>query len=80
MSKNDLYYDGPTQVKYFKNGAYYGAIAYHDFLINGEDGNIIPIDKILKSAARNEMSADLAIVEFDWVSLNDIILYGKASD
>lgn len=78
MSNNNLYYDNPMQVKYFKDGYYYGAIVYHDFLINGA-GEVFQIKEILKQAANTGMlDPDLVIVEFDWVDLNDIILYGKA--
>lgn len=80
MDKNELYYNGATQVKYFNDGVYYGAIAYHDFLIDGSTAQIIPIKKILTATRAKDMSDDLAIVEFDWIDLNDIILYGKASD
>ena len=76
---NDLYYNGPTQVKYFENGYYYGAIAYHDFLIIGATGETIQIKEILNRAANvGIIDPDVTIVEFDWVDLNETILYGKA--
>lgn len=76
---NDLYYNGPTQVKYFENGYYYGAIAYHDFLIIGATGEIVQIKEVLKRAADVGITdSDQVIIEFDWIDLNDIILYGKA--
>lgn len=76
MSDNGLYYNGPTQVKFLQDGAYYGAIAYHDILITG-DAQVLKIKDVL---AKADAPADVVIVEFDWVNLNDIILYGKASD
>lgn len=77
-NSNDLYYNGPTQLKYFDEGTYHGAIGYHDFLIDGDSASVIPISAVLERARQNGMPDDLAIVEFDWVSLDDIILYGKA--
>lgn len=79
MSKTELYYNGCTQVKYFNNGYYYGALAYHDFLIDGASGDIMQIKDVLAHAAEiGIIDPDQVIVEFDWVDLNDIILYGKA--
>lgn len=80
LNTETLYYNGATQVKYFHNGTYHGAIAYHDFLIDGASAQMIYIQKILDEAARIDMPLDVAIIEFDWIDLNDIILYGKASD
>lgn len=74
----DLYYDGATQLKYFRHGTYHGGIGYHDFIIDGETAQTIPISKILKWGAREEIPEDIIIVELDWCSLNDKILYGNA--
>lgn len=76
MSNNELYYNGPTQLKFLRDGVYYGAIGYHDILITG-DAEVLKIKDVL---AQTDAPADVVIVEFDWISLNDIILYGKASD
>ena len=71
----NLYYPDPMQVKYLYNGIYLGGIAYHDFIIDGSGAGAIPIETILRESGAPE---DVTIVEFDWVDLNEMILYGKA--
>ena len=71
----NLYYPDPMQVKYLHNETYLGGIAYHDFIIDGSGAGAIPIVSILRDSGAPE---DVTIVEFDWVDLNEMILYGKA--
>ena len=74
------YYDDPTQVKYFYDGTYPGAIAFRDILIDGNTGQVYELNELLKRICNTyDVDVDVAIIEFEWISLNDIILYGKAS-
>lgn len=73
---NELYYSHPVQVRYWdaECHSYYGGIAYHDFIIDGIIGEVLPITKVLSEAANNGKDADEAIIELDWLNLNLAIL------
>ena len=72
----ELYYSHPVQVRYWdaKYHNYYGGIAYHDWLIDGHNGEAKHISIVLKEAKQDGKTADEAIVELDWLSLNKAIL------
>lgn len=73
---NELYYSHPVQVRYWnaERHSYYGGIAYHDFIIDGVIGEVLPITKVLSEAANNNKDADEAIIELSWLNLNLAIL------
>ena len=73
---NELYYSHPVQVRYWDSEchSYYGGIAYHDFIIDGIIGEVLPITKVLSEAANSDKDADEAIIELDWLNLNLAIL------
>ena len=72
----ELYYSHPVQVRYWDAEChkYFGGIAYRDFLIDGCFGTVNLITVILEAAADDGKTADEAIVELDWLSLNKAIL------
>ncbi len=75
------YYDNPTQVKYFYDGSYHGAIAFRDVLIDGRTGEVYELNELLKRICDTyQVNTDFALVEYDWYDLDEVIIYGKASD
>lgn len=75
------YYDNPTQVKYFYDGSYHGAIAFRDVLIDGRTGEVYELNELLKRICDTyQINADSALIEYDWYDLDEVIIYGKASD
>ena len=71
-----LYYGTPCQVRFWDidNGEYCGGIAYHDFIICGRTGNILPIHRIVKLAADDGIHWDNAVIELEWLDIGDTIL------
>lgn len=75
------YYDNPTQVKYFYDGSYHGAIAFRDVLIDGRTSEVYELNELLKRICDTyQINADSALIEYDWYDLDEVIIYGKASD
>lgn len=72
----ELYYAHPVQVRYWNTEYhnYFGGIAYHEFLIDATSGEACIIDKVLSTAANDGVSTDNAIIELDWLNLNNAIL------
>ena len=69
----NLYYDGPTQVKYylFSKDTVVLGVAYKDTIIDLETGYTYPIENIIVSAKNfKNFSCDDAIIELGWKSLN----------
>ncbi len=75
------YYDNPTQVKYFYDGSYHGAIAFRDVLIDGRTGEVYELNELMKRICETyQVDADFALIEYEWFDLDEVIIYGKASD
>ena len=74
----ELYYSHPVQVRYWDAEChkYFGGIAYRDFLIDGHRGAVNLIAVILEAAADDGKDADQAIIELDWLNINQAILKG----
>ena len=51
-----------------------GAIAFHNYLICGITGKMIPLAEIIEQASFQDINQDGAIIELDWISLNEAIL------
>ena len=76
----NYYYDDPTQVKYFYDGEYHGAIAFRDVLIDGRTGQVYNISELLQSIYKTYgIDAERAITEYDWVNLSEVIIYGEVA-
>ena len=71
----ELYYGTPCQVRFYdiSRDEMIGGIAYHDFIICGSTGNILPIEKVIAAAVSTGMHWDDAVVELDWLDLGYII-------
>ena len=70
-----LYYETPVQVKFYTtDNEIRGGIAYHDFIICGCCGLIFPIQEIVDDAKKDGIHFDDAIVEMEWVDIEDGIL------
>ena len=71
-----LYYSHPVQIRYWNtiHQEYEGAIAYQDYLIRGDTGRLIPLQEIIEAAAYQDISADGAIIELDWIDIGESIL------
>ncbi len=66
-----IYYDHPVQVRINDQDHTYYGIAYQDYLIWGDNGELTLLDNLI---ARNEDKAiDDVIVELEWLSLEDAI-------
>ena len=68
-----LYYNAPTQVRYWSvvRGRYVGGIAYHDFVIDGIEGDILLIEAIVNAAnAIDDIEFDDAIIELEWIDIS----------
>ena len=76
MNDTELYYAHPVQVRYWDAEChnYYGGIAYHDWLIDGHNGEAKHISIILKEAKNDGKDVDQAIIELNWISLNKAVL------
>ena len=63
-----LYYNGPTQLKYFdtKINDYRYGIGYCNFIIRAEDGNIVSIPEIMELGMSEGMPFDNVIIEYGW--------------
>ena len=72
----ELYYAHPIQVRYWDTGLqkYVGGIGYHDWLVDGHNGEAKHISIVLKEAKQDGKTADEAIIELNWLSLNKAIL------
>lgn len=72
----ELYYAHPVQVRYWdaEYHNYYGGIVYHEWLIDGHNGEAKHISIILKEAKRDGKDADQAIIELGWLNINNAIL------
>ena len=70
MVQCSLFYDAPTQVKYFDSdfNAFMIGIAIGSQLITN-DGDCVDIDFILDMAAKRGIQQDDAIVELSWKNL-----------
>lgn len=76
----NYYYDEPVQVKYFYDGEYHGAIAFRDVLIDGKTGQVYNISELLKRICETYMiDVERAIMEYDWVNLSEVIIYGEVA-
>ncbi len=77
----ELYYATPCQVRFYdaENGEFCGGIALQDFVISGMEGDIIPIEKIIRLAEEDGIHWDDAVVELEWVDIEELILSGKSS-
>lgn len=74
---NELYYFHPVQVRYWDTGLqkYVGGIGYHDVIICGCCGKVCSIAKIIDEAAKYcKMDPDKAIIEMDWIDINQEII------
>lgn len=71
-----LYYNAPTQVRYWEDSKYHGGICYHDFIIKGDTGEIDAIQNIINHAEKEGVFWDDAVVELDWVDIDEDILWG----
>ena len=74
---NELYYGHPIQVRYWDVDLqkYVGGIGYHDIIICGINGEALLIDDILDSAMKmNHIDPDTAIVEMEWLNINQEII------
>lgn len=72
-----LYYNVPTQVKFYEQGKYYGGIGYKDIIIDGHSGSVMSVEKVVQNAVDEGIEPDQAIIELDWISLNEDIIWGK---
>jgi hypothetical protein len=76
MNDCELYYAHPVQVRYWDTGRqrYIGGIGYHDVIICGCCGKACSISAIIDEAHRyNQMDADVAIIEMDWLDISRAI-------
>lgn len=74
---DELYYAHPIQVRYWDTGLqkYVGGIGYHDVIICGCCGEACSIAEIIDEAARHcKMNPDKAIIEMDWIDINQEII------
>ena len=74
---DELYYFHPVWVKYWDAGLqrYIGGIGYHDIIICGCCGKACSIAEIIDEAAKySKMDPDKAIVEMEWIDINQGIL------
>lgn len=74
---NELYYDHPVQIKYWDTvlQKYIGGIGYHDVVICGCCGKACSIAEIIDEAVKYyKMDPDKAIIEMDWIDINQTIL------
>ena len=71
----DLYYSGPTQVRFYdaQRGEYVGGIANHDYVISGIDGWIIGIGDIIRLSKQEGINEEDAIIELSWKNLSKFI-------
>lgn len=73
-----LYYGTPCQVKFVDCGdpnniTICGGIAYQDFVICGCCGAILPIQEIIDDAVAYGYHWDDAIIELDWIDIDEAI-------
>ena len=74
---DELYYAHPIQVRYWDTSLqkYVSGIGYHDVIICGCCGKACFIAEIVDEAAKYcKMDPDKAIIEMDWVNINQAIL------
>lgn len=72
-----LYYEHPVQVRFWDVGekTYVGGIAYQDFIICAHCGIVCSIADVIAEANEcNNLTADQAIIELDWINLSDEVL------
>ena len=55
------------------DGLWRGGIAFHDYIICGCCGAIMPIDDIVNDAERYGVHFDDVIVELEWIDISDEI-------
>ena len=73
----DLYYSHPVQVRYWDAGMkkFIGGVAYKDFIVCGCCGRTCSITDILWEAAKyDNLDVDHAIIEMDWIDINQEII------
>lgn len=72
---SELYYPDPMQVRYFDwiDNCFRGGIVYKDMLIM-YDGGTATINEVIEMAAQKNLTPDDAIIELEWLNLNDEIL------
>lgn len=73
-----LYYATPCQVRFIdlgdpSNPTMCGGIAYKDGIICGCCGAILSIQEIIDDAARAGIHFDDAIIELDWIDIEEAI-------
>lgn len=73
-SYTPLYYDAPTQVRYWNDGIYCGGIAIHDVIIQGHNGELVAIQTIIDQAESDGVHWDKAVIELSWNDIDSIIL------
>ena len=74
---NELYYSHPVQVRYWDTDLqkYVGGIGYHDVIICGFCGKACSIAEIIDEVAQHcGMGPDEAIIEMDWIDINQEII------
>jgi hypothetical protein len=77
MNDCELYYAHPVQVRYWDTGRqrYIGGIGYHDVIICGCCGKACSIDAIIDEAAKySKIDADRAIIEMEWLAIDQPII------
>ena len=69
-----LYYNGPTQVKYYdiRQKKYHGGIAYRDFIISGI-GEVLVTDLVVRHAYEDGIKIDDAVIELEWLNIDGYI-------
>lgn len=68
-----LFYNEPTQVKFYDGLEFVGGIAYQNYIICGCCGGIFQIEDVIEMAKANDIHFDDAIVELEWVSIEEEI-------
>ena len=70
-----LYYGTPCQVRFYEaaDGLYRGGIAYRDYIICGCCGAVLLIDDVVNDAACVGVHWDDAVVELEWVDIEQTI-------
>ena len=75
-TKKTLYYDEPTQVKFFdfdnEASSWVGGIAYHDVVICGCCGTTIEISELYYMARETGLGKD-PIKVLSWIDINEAI-------
>ena len=73
-SYTPIYYEAPTQVRYWWKGAYHGGIGYHDIIIHGQSGERVAIQTVIDEGELLGNFWDDIIVELEWLDLDKPIM------